>query len=106
LLPHEKQQEFWLPIPGNENYLISSVGRIKSKSSYAGKWRLLVPTVRDNKYLYITLSVNGKRKGFALDRLMTASFNRLDYKKIKAVEHLDGNKLNNRLSNLNAILKN
>lgn len=61
--------ETWLPFEENPDYWISSWGRVKHLSSYGGKIRYLTPTIRLNKYPYITISLNGKRKGFSISSL-------------------------------------
>jgi hypothetical protein len=95
-----KGEAEWKPIPGFPNYLISSSGQIKNMNSYAGKPRLLVQTLRNNKYFYVTLTNQSHRKGFPLDRLMIISFFNVCESKIRRVIHLDGMQCNNQLSNL------
>lgn len=83
-------------------YQISDTGSIKSLKR--NKHRLLVPTLSNNKYFYITLTINGKRKGFAVDRLMIMVFHNIPYNKIKKVIHLDNIRHNNQLKNLSYTL--
>jgi hypothetical protein len=91
----------WRSIPGFDNYLISSSGQIKNLKSYGGKPRVLVPTLRFNKYFYVTLkSSSGKRIGVAIDRLIVSTFNEIPLLHVRKVFHFDNIKFNNRIENL------
>ncbi len=63
---NRSEEEFWQPLRENPNYIISSWGRVKHLNSYGGKTRYLTPTIRLNKYPYITITCNNKRKGIRL----------------------------------------
>lgn len=95
-----EREETWIPLPGYDSYLVSSNGRIKHLISFGGKPRMLVPTLRDNKYFYITLTVKGRRKGFPVDRLVIMAFSSVNYQDIRIVKHVDGQRHNNQLGNL------
>lgn len=96
--------EEWVQIPGFRGYLISSAGRVKHLSSYGGKQRLLIPTLRNNTSFYVTLSdENGRRVGFPLDRLMVISFKGLRSDSIRCVMHFDEIPHNCKLENLGMI---
>jgi hypothetical protein len=90
----------WKTIPGHPDYKVNSSGSVKHLKSYGGKPRVLVPTLCNNLYFYITLTVNGKRKGFPVDRLVVMAFYSIPVKNIRKVIHLDGIKFNNQFSNL------
>jgi hypothetical protein len=92
--------EIWASLPGYDDYMVSSRGRVQHLRSYGGKPRLLIPTLRENEYFYVTLSLNGKRKGFPVDRLVIMAFKCIGYSSIRIVKHVDGLKHNNQLSNL------
>lgn len=92
--------ETWASLPGYDDYMVSSRGSVQHLRSYGGKPRLLIPTLRENKYFYITLSLNGKRKGFPVDRLVIMAFYSVEYSCIRNVLHVDGLKHNNALGNL------
>lgn len=95
----------WRPIPGFENYLISSSGQVKNLKSYGGKARILVPTLRFNKYFYVTLTTkDGKRIGIAIDRLIICTFYEISLPEIRKVTHIDNLRFNNCLENLKYIL--
>lgn len=90
----------WKPIKGYEDlYMVSNTGLIKSL--HWGKEKLLKQVIRsDNyKYYFVGLFKNGKRKYFAIHRLVAQAFvkNPNNYTQ---VDHLDGNKLNNNVENL------
>ncbi len=67
--------ENWLPIKENPAYLISSWGRVQHLRSYGAKPRILCPTIRYNKYVTITISLNNKRKGLSLAKVVRQLFN-------------------------------
>lgn len=87
--------EQWRIIQGFENYAVSSHGEVMNKKT--GK--LLRPNTDQKGYLEVWLSSNGKRKKFSVHRLVALSF--LTNEKGKPqVNHIDGNKSNNDVSNL------
>jgi len=55
-------EEKWKELPGVSNYLVSSWCRLKSLQSFGGKCKLLSPSIKAGKYLYYTITSNGKRK--------------------------------------------
>lgn len=90
----------WRAIKGYEDlYMVSNTGLIKSL--HWGKEKLLKQVIRNNNYPYyfVGLLKDGKRKYFAVHRLVAMMFipNPNNYKQ---VDHLDGNKLNNNVENL------
>lgn len=95
--------EIWRDIPGYEGlYQISNYGRVKSLPKIRGralvgerilKWHIL------NEYPYVILCSNGKVKNIAIHRLVATAFiENPDNKPI--INHIDGNKLNWDISNL------
>ena len=98
-------REVWKDIPKYEGfYKVSNLGRVKSlprllKNRYSiflSKEKLLTPKKNGNGYLWVKLCVGGE-KSFAVHRLVMLAF---VGKSDLVVNHLDLNKLNNRLDNL------
>jgi|SRR5699024_3076678 len=87
--------EEWRDIPGYENHYQASVlGRIRSvkKEVYT-----LNPSAPSNRYKRVTLSKNGIKKQHSVHRLVLSAFSG---ESNQQVNHMDGNKENNELSNL------
>ena len=80
-------------------YQISNLGNVKSL--HCNKEKIMKLTIRSKNYPYyfVGLLKNGKRKYFAVHRLVAMMFipNPNNYEQ---VDHLDGNKLNNNVENL------
>jgi len=93
--------EIWNPIPNyEEHYLASNFGNIKriKPSTGAVCGRILKPYFNKKVgYQYITLTKNCVQNDFRLHKLIIASFKGLSDLQ---VNHIDGNKLNNNLDNL------
>lgn len=91
-------QEEWKQIEGYEkDYEISSFGQIKSVKNGVDKFMRAVARYRD--YPRVSLSKEGKQKGFAVHRLVAIAF--IDNPENKPhINHIDGNKKNNHVSNL------
>lgn len=90
----------WKPIKDYEDlYMVSNTGLIKSL--HWGKEKLLKQVIRNNNYQYyfVGLLKNGKRKYFAVHRLVAQEFVDNPYNYTQ-VDHLDGDKLNNNANNL------
>lgn len=86
--------EVWLPVPSYEGYYVSNFGRVKS--FYTGK--ILKPAISLG-YLFVHLCNNSKRKIFYVHRLVAQLFvSNPDNK--PQINHRDGNRLNNHISNL------
>lgn len=85
----------WKEIQGyNSRYFISSNGQIKNKYG-----KILKPWIR-NGYYTIGLMVNKKRTNYYVHRLVAEYFLSNPDKQRNFVNHLDGDKLNNNVSNL------
>lgn len=87
--------EQWEFVKGFENYLVSSLGNVKTIN---GKLRKVVYDSK-NDYGYVELWKNNKGKKFRIHRLVAETFipNTLGKEQ---VNHIDGDKKNNCVSNL------
>jgi hypothetical protein len=92
-------QENWLPIPNYEGlYEISDLGKVKSLPNKTHKnIKILNPSYDKNGYLRVDLYKNKKNKTSKVHRLVMLSF--IGESEL-AIDHIDGNKQNNRLDNL------
>lgn len=88
--------EKWKEIKGFKDYKISNYGRIFSLKS--NKYLSL----QKNKYGYLKVSLwlNGKSYSFLVHRLVALHFIPNRNKKYNQVNHIDGNKINNKYNNL------
>lgn len=87
--------EQWKVVKGFENYLVSSLGNVKNIN---GKLKKIVYDSKNN-YGYVELWKNNKGKKFRIHRLVAETFipNTLGKEQ---VNHIDGDKKNNCVSNL------
>lgn len=88
--------ETWKEIPEYRGYYeASDKGRIKSTRNN----KILAQTVQNNGYMMVSLSVGGVHKMRTVHRLIAGAFleNPNNY---RDVNHIDGNKTNNNLQNL------
>jgi hypothetical protein len=92
-----------VPIPGYDRYRISKDGRIWSSKSN----RFLKGSSKNSRgYLFVGLTENNKTKFFLTHRLLAFVF--LDLPSLESdleVDHIDGNKTNNSLNNLQVLSK-
>lgn len=87
-------KEIWKPVVGFENYVVSNLGKVKRNDIE------LTPYIDATKYSKVGLfNGNGKQKKFLLHRLVAESFISNPENKPE-VNHIDGNKQNNCVSNL------
>lgn len=88
--------EIWKPVVGYESqYQVSNLGNVKSLN----KGILMSPSTTPNGYSIINLSNNGRRKCFAIHRLVAQAF-LSNYNDSLEVNHKDENKANNSVENL------
>ncbi len=93
-------KEQWRDIPGFKRYRVSNLGRVFS-CNYKGSSvpKLLTPTLGMDGYLKIGLyRTSGERKSMRLNRLVLLAF--CGAAKGRQAAHLDGDKENNFLGNL------
>ena len=105
--------ENWIDIPNYEGlYQVSDLGRVKSleKTRMNGKdfkikrtydEKILKTVISKNGYEYVILSKDGKPKTFTVHRIVALSF--LGNIENKVINHIDFNKINNALYNLEII---
>ena len=94
--------EIWRDVPGYEGlYQVSNYGGVRSMNynKKLGNIRELKQKLRDNGYLEVHLSKDSKRKYFLVHRLVAEAFLENPDNKPQ-VNHIDGDKSNNYVSNL------
>lgn len=112
-------QEIWKPVKGYEGYYeVSDLGRVRSVArtitynvpdryspvsrEYPSKIRKGTQNKKDG-HVYVMLSINEKMKLKHVGRMVAEAF--LDVKAGQYVEHLNGDKADNRLTNLAVVDK-
>ena len=107
-------KEEWKNVLGYEGlYQVSNLGRVKSLSrtvKYKNgnlnkfKEKILKLGADSYGYLRVTLSKNGKRKIGHVHKLVAIAFlNHSPNKYAEVVDHIDNNKLNNKLQNIQLV---
>lgn len=90
----------WKPVVGYEGlYEVSDFGAVRSLPGYCRTGKLLKPTKRSNGYYTVTLCRRGVEKTVKVHRLVASAFvpNQNAY---PIIDHLNGNKYDNRSENL------
>ncbi|MDJ0899829.1 MAG: NUMOD4 domain-containing protein [Xenococcus sp. MO_188.B8] len=88
-------KEVYKLIPGFPNYEVSNLGNVRNKK--IGKVLKLYHS--NNGYLTVGFTISGKKKRLLIHRLVAKTF--LDNPTCSPeVNHIDGNRLNNALTNL------
>lgn len=98
----ENLTEEWRDIKGYEGlYQVSNKGRVRSipRNSTVKNIRIIRPAKFAHGYLGVGLNKNGKRASRTVHRLVAETFMPIDNKKLQ-VNHIDGDRTNNSLENL------
>lgn len=90
--------EIWKPIKKYPGYEVSNYGRIKSyKKTSEGR---ILSGKCSKGYITIDFRVNGETKQELVHRIVLSTFNPVDGWEELTVNHVDGNRLNNHIENL------
>lgn len=95
--------EKWIDIKGYEGYYqISNLGNVKrlAGSPKCKKDRILKNAKTTNGYLFVWLQKDGNKKIYRIHRLVLENFNPVENMENLEVNHLDEDKTNNCLDNL------
>lgn len=96
-------KEIWKDIHGYENwYQVSNHGNVRRIAPVNGcpRCKNLTPWIGERGYCNVTLNVSGSRKVFRVHRLVAEHFIGSPDAWQTDVNHIDGNKKNNTVSNL------
>lgn len=91
--------ELWVPVINYPNYLVSNYGRIVNKNTK----RLKKTPLDNNGYPHVNLWKNNKGKTFQVHRLEYQSFYPGETLVNFVINHIDGDKTNNCLDNLEKV---
>ena len=99
------QEEIWKEVSGYEGiYEVSSLGRVKSLKRKGAKGGILTESKRQDNYYGVGLTRNRKLKTYTIHSLVAIAF--LGHKPSGwqiCVDHIDGNRLNNHVDNLQIV---
>lgn len=91
--------ELWKPVLNYDGfYEVSSEGRVRSLGGRPGSSARVLKHADTKGYCSVSLSVGNKRKTFQVHRLVIDSF--YGHMLFMEINHKDGNKKNNRITNL------
>ena len=95
------EQEQWKPIQEfNGEYEVSNLGRVRSMKRYYGMvGRIMPQTIQRKGYYAVTFHMNNKAYCRKVHRLVIEAFTP-NPDSLPCINHIDGNKLNNHVSNL------
>ena len=95
------EQEQWKPIQEfNGEYEVSNLGRVRSMKRYYGVvGRIMPQTIQRKGYYAVTFWMNNKAYCRKVHRLVIEAFTP-NPDSLPCINHIDGNKLNNHVSNL------
>lgn len=87
--------EKWITIKHNKNYEVSNEGNVRNKNTK----RVLKPAISNKGYYLVALSDKGKSHTYTIHKLVMEHFNRCAFDR-EVINHIDCNKLNNNINNL------
>lgn len=96
------EKEIWKDVVGHEGlYQVSNLGRVKSlpRNGTILTEKIIKPHLLKSGYLQVELSKNNKMHGYRVHRLVAESFV-LNPEQKECVNHIDGDKTNNKVENL------
>ena len=91
-----KNTETWKPIFYYDNYEVSNTGKVRNKKT----GRILKSTTSNSGYTMVCLSRRGKIKSISVHRLVMETFKPVQNMDELQVNHIDWDKTNNNLENL------
>lgn len=99
-----KKGEIWKNVKGYKYYQVSNLGRVKSLTKRVigrscSKGRLIIPRINRYGYFELTLFKDNKKKTYRVHKLIAETFIKNPFNK-KTINHISGNKLDNRIENL------
>ena len=93
--------EVWKPILDYDRYEVSNMGRVRKYAKKYKRYFLIKPTTNSKSgYVYVSISRNSKSKTLKLHRLVAFNFVEGFSDENNTVNHIDGNKVNNKAVNL------
>lgn len=97
-------EEIWVPIPGYEGrYYVNKKGQVKSTPFDTGRReRILKPQKNGVGYLFVTLCLGGKLKMMTVHKIVAMAYlgHTPDGTNRICVDHINDDKVDNRLENL------
>ena len=117
--PLTLEGEIWRPVVGYEGfYDVSNFGRVRNKGWRYGQHRsnvIIKQRIQRGGYISVKLSKDKKQRSFLVHRLVYEAFNRtlpkFEFKgkghcdEVREINHIDENKQNNRIENLELVTK-
>ena len=93
-------KEIWKTLSESDNYLISNTGKIKSLNyKRTGIEKELKQNINSRGYPYVFISKNSKYKNILIHQAVAKAFIP-NPNNLPQVNHIDGNKTNNKVENL------